>query len=81
MSSMEIFTQNAYAKKKKKKNTWAASSEKVPSNMRKMHIDHPAHVQIIIQAFALHSCILQYPMILLADSEGPDQSARMRRLI
>ena len=24
--------------------------------------------------------MLQYPMILLADREGPDQTARMRRL-
>ena len=32
-------------------------------------------------AFALHSYILCCPMILLADSEGPDQTARMRRLI
>ena len=29
----------------------------------------------------LHSYILQYPMILLADSERPDQTARMHRLI
>ena len=32
-------------------------------------------MQSIIQAFALHSYILLYPMILLADSEGPDQIA------
>ena len=34
-----------------------------------------------IQAFALHSYILQYPVILLADSECPDQTAQMCRLI
>ena len=43
--------------------------------------DHPAHAQSIIHASALDSYILQYPMILLADSEGPDQTARMRSLI
>ena len=31
--------------------------------------------------FTLHSYILWYPMILLADSDGPDQTAWMRRLI
>ena len=30
---------------------------------------------------ALHSYILSYPMILLADLEDLDQAARMRRLI
>ena len=43
--------------------------------------DHPAHAQSIIQVFVLHSYILLYPMILLADSEGPDQTALMRSLI
>ena len=43
--------------------------------------DRPAHAQSIIKAFALHLYILQCSMILLADSEGPDQTARMRRLI
>ena len=35
----------------------------------------------LIRAFALHWYILQRPVILLADNEGPDQTARMRRLI
>ena len=39
---------------------------------------HPGHVQNIILAFALHSCIM-LPMILLADSEGPDRSVWMGR--
>ena len=43
--------------------------------------DHPAHAQSISRAFALQSHILKYPVILLADSEGLDQTARMRRLI
>ena len=43
--------------------------------------DNTAQAQRIIRAFALHSCILQYPTILLADSGGPDQTARIRRLI
>ena len=35
----------------------------------------------IIRAFALHSYILSYHIILLAESAGPDQTARVRRLI
>ena len=31
-------------------------------------IDHPAHAQSIIRAFALHLYILLYSMILLVDS-------------
>ena len=42
---------------------------------------HPALVQSIIRAFALYSYILLYPLILLADSEGPDQTAHPRSLI
>ena len=45
---------------------------------------HPTHAQShigICFPFALHSYILQCPMRLLADSKGPDQTARMRRLI
>ena len=42
---------------------------------------HTAHAQSIIRACTLRSYILQYSMILLVDSEGPDQTARMRRLI
>ena len=34
-----------------------------------------------ISSFALHSYILSYPMILLADSEGPDQTVWMWELI
>ena len=40
-----------------------------------------AHAQIIIPSFTLQSYVLEYSMILLADSEDPDQTARMRRLI
>ena len=36
--------------------------------------DHPAHAQSIIRVFTLDSYILQYPMIPLADTEGPDQT-------
>ena len=39
------------------------------------------HAQSITQAFALHLYILQYPLILFADSEGPDQTAQMCRVI
>ena len=62
--------------------TWSASSEQEPSNMRKFaDYDHPAHALSMIRAFALHSYILKYPLILLADSEGPNLTARMCRLI
>ena len=40
-----------------------------------------AHAQGAILAFTLNSCILQYPIILLEDSEGPDQTAHLRSLI
>ena len=43
--------------------------------------DHPVHAKSIIRVFALHSYILQYPMILLVDGEGPDQSARVCKLL
>ena len=39
--------------------------------------DHPTLMQSIIQAFA-HSYILKYPMILLVDTEGPDQTVPCR---
>ena len=55
---------------------------------RKTALKHTQTVQIqiilrksTIRAFVLHSYSLQYTMIRLADSEGPDQTARMRRLI
>ena len=34
-----------------------------------------------IRAFVLHSYILHYLIVMLADNEGPDQTAWMRRLI
>ena len=40
-----------------------------------------AHAQSLIRAFALHWYILQYLMIMLADSKGPDQIAHPRSLI
>ena len=50
-------------------------------NTQNAHSDYPAHAQSIIRAFALHLYILKYPKILLAYSEGTDQTARMRRLL
>ena len=43
--------------------------------------DHSAHAWSIIRTFALHPCIWWYPIILLADIEGPDKTAPMRTLI
>ena len=53
----------------------------MPWNMRKMHKYYQVHAQSIILSFALNSYILQYPMILLADSEEPDQTAQVHGLI
>ena len=57
----------------------ALSWETVPSNMQKC--TYSDNAQSIIRAFALHSYMPRYPTILFADSKGPDQTARMRRLI
>ena len=58
---------------------WTEPSEKVSSSMPKTcGSHHSAHAQDLIRAFVLH---LYIPMTLEADSAGPDQTARMRRLI
>ena len=36
-----------------------------------------AHAQRFIRAFAFHSYIIKYLMIMFADSEGPDQTVRI----
>ena len=41
---------------------------------------NPTHAQSLNQVFALHWYILECPLTLLADSKGPDQTARMHRL-
>ena len=56
---------------------WAASSKGVQCT-KCADLEQTAYAQNIIQAFGLHSYILQNPMILLADSEGPDQTAHPR---
>ena len=58
----------------------AASSEESAFE-HAQNVQIQMHAQCIIRAFALHSYILSYPMILFADSEGYCQTARMRRLI
>ena len=60
---------------------WNASSEKVPPSMRKLRRLRSAYTKIIIKAFAFHSYMYILGDYLLADSEGPDQPAWMRRLI
>ena len=42
---------------------------------------HSAHARGLIRVFALERCILQYPMILAADSKGTDQTVHPRSLI
>ena len=48
-------------------------------NTNSKDLDQPVEICSLIRNFA--TLVLQYPMILLADSEGPDQTARMRSLI
>ena len=43
--------------------------------------DEPAHPCSLICTFSVRRHILQYQLILLANNEGPDQPAQMRRLI
>ena len=43
--------------------------------------DQHAHPCSVIWAFSVRRHMLQYPLILQADNEGPDQPALMRRLI
>ena len=43
--------------------------------------DQPAEIYSLIRNFAILRYIVQYPMILYADSEGPDQTAHSRSLI
>ena len=43
--------------------------------------DQHAHLCSLMVVFSVRRHILQYPMILYADNEGPDQPAFMRWLI
>ena len=43
--------------------------------------DQPVEIYSLIRNFAILRYVPQYPMILYADSKGPDQAVRMRRLI
>ena len=43
--------------------------------------DKRAHPRILIWSFSVHRHIPQYPLILYAGNESPDQPAQMRRLI
>ena len=57
---------------------WAASSEKVSSNIRSIRrIRSFSAYESIILILALHSYILKYPIILLADSIGSDQMSSL----
>ena len=42
--------------------------------------DQLAEINSLIKIFTMLRYVLQYPIILQAHSEGPDQNARMRRL-
>ena len=37
--------------------------------------DHPVHAPSFSGVFALHSYIMLYPMILIADNEGPEDES------
>ena len=43
--------------------------------------DQPAGIHSLIRNFARLRYVIHYPIILQADSEGPDQTAPMSRLI
>ena len=43
--------------------------------------DYPVDAQSIIQAFAFHSYMLQYPWILLVDNEGHNKIVHLHSLI
>ena len=43
--------------------------------------DHPVETYSLIRTFAILFYVLQYPMILKADSDGPDETAPLHRLI
>ena len=43
--------------------------------------DQSTEIYSLIRSFAKLRDVLHYPIILYADSEGPDQTARMRKLI
>ena len=58
--------------------TWAAPSEKVPSSMR---INMQIQIIMRMRKASSGSLLSKCPVILLANSEGPDQTARMRSLI
>ena len=57
---------------------WAASSEKLPSNMRKMSEFRSSYACAKYHPdFIHHSYIVKCPIILSAISEGPDQTAQV----
>ena len=61
---------------------WAEPSENVFEHVQNALIQiHPTHAQNLIRAFSLNWYILKCAMNLLVDSEGPDQTAQMGRLI
>ena len=59
----------------------SALSEKCLQTCAKMRTQILLRMRKVSSGHLLHLNILQYPMILLADSVDPDQTARMRRLI
>ena len=63
-------------------NMWAASRENCLQACAKCaNSDHLVHALSIIRFFILHLYILYNTMLLLADSEGTDQTVRMHTLI
>ena len=51
------------------------------SNANRKGQDQHAHPCSLILAFSVRQHILQYPLILKAGNESPDQPTQMRRLI
>ena len=62
-------------------NTTMWNAQNRPSSMHKLCSHIIMHMCKYHTGIALYWNILKYPMILFADSEGPDQTAWMHRLI
>ena len=59
----------------------AYGSERVKVNAVLIQIKQCNYIYCLIRNFAILPSVLQCPMYLLADREGPDQTMQMRKLI
>ena len=73
LGGFSVFCVHYTDRVKRKGVFWVIATSKDP--------DQPADIYSLIRNSAILCYVPQYPMILLAHSEGPDQTAGMRRLI